>query len=621
MALEKIIKLAEGQRLSDVADHLPKEAGTHLINAATGVGKTFFMTTSADKHNGGVVFPVKAILQQERASARREGRLNLTFAQIEKLDKLDLSRINELHIDECQNLYSSGFRGPVEKLIEIVKTASKRIPVYLYSATCNIDLLPVQPETITNVVGSFSRSLNVIQIPTNSKIAQNTKYIVGTIIGAIASEDKPVLAFVNSTERSNAICHHLNDKGITAIVMTSETISKDGSPAMIAYEKMIEHSSVVAGGYQVVIATNCLAEGINFNDNFHVISTQCEAGLVFQQQGRARKKATHWLIAGEGMDRLVINGGQVVRINEDGSREVIKCSESVLADNCKWKDPAYRDKANLYSLMAGRSGYGCFGVQIIHQMNSYGYKCEVLTLNEVEALKALKNISRKALLKAIGEHGLPSRIDQHDHPLIEHLTATHDPVEFEGPLESAIEWHREWVAIQNTGVRGDCWQVYSKVNALGRKWMMVTVRDITMRDNTTTVVTEFKKQLTRARFSSETLEQVASAFWEELMPASREWEWHADEQKRMRLNLFRFLTGFVVDGHDHWTLPDPHIGWDVPLSSKDNKAFKRRETIITGAGHTTEAFCNATGHTKKTIADTKTKTIKQQVNELSMLGI
>lgn len=620
MALEKLIKLKDWERLLDVAAQLPKEAGIHLILAATGVGKTYYMTTSANNNNGAVVFPVKAILQQERASARREGRLNLTFAQIEKLDKLDLSRIRELHIDECQILYSGGFRVSVEKLIKLILEASKHIPVYLYSATCNVDLLPVRPTTITTIEGSFKREMNVVQIPTNSEIAQNTKYIVGTIAGAIASEDKPVLAFVNSTKKSNAICRHLEAKGITSIVMTSKTISEDGSPAMAAYEKMIEHSSVIAGGYQVVIATNCLAEGINFNDDFHVISTQCEAGLVFQQQGRARKKATHWLITGEGTDQLVIEGDQLIHIYE-GGRRTVSHSESMLADKSPWQNPKYRDKANLYSLLAKRSPHGCFGVQIIHQLNGYGYKCETLTLSKVEELKALKNISLKALLKAIGEHELPSRIDQHDHPLIEHLTATHDPKEFEGPLESAIEWHREWVAIQNTGVRGDCWQVYSKVNALGRKWMMVTVRDITMRDTTTAVVVEFKKQLTRARISSEILEQVAGAFWEQLMPASREWEWHTDEQKRMRLNLFRFLTGFVVDDNNNWTLPDPHIGWDVPLSSAEHNRFRVREKVITGAGHTTEAFCNATGHTKKTIADTKTKTIKQQVNELSMLGI
>ncbi|TNJ24407.1 helicase-related protein [Aeromonas hydrophila] len=620
MALEKIIKLAEGQRLSDVADHLPKETGIHLIQAATGVGKTYHMTTSANNNNGAVVFPVKAILQQERASARRDGRYNLTFEQIEKLDKLDLKRIREMHVDECQILYSGGFRAPVEALIETIKEASKYIPAYLYSATCNVDLLPVRPTTITTIEGSFKRNLNVVQIKTNSVIAQNTRYIVATIVGAISSEDKPALVFVNSTEKSNAICHHLEDKGITAIVMTSETISKDGSPAMIAYEKMIEHSSVVAGGYQVVIATNCLAEGINFNDDFHVISTQCEAGLVFQQQGRARKQATHWLIAGEGTDQLVIEGDQLIHVHESG-RRTISHSESVLADKCKWQDPEYRGKANLYSLLAERSPRGRFGVQIIHQLNSYGYRCEALELTEVEELKALKNISRKALLRAIEEHGLPYSIEQSDHPLIVSLTATHDPAKFEGPLESAIEWHREWVAIQNTGVRGDCWQVYSKVNARGRKWMMVTVRDITMRDTTTAVVAEFKKQLTSTRISSEVLEQVAGAFWEQLMPASREWEWHTDEQKRMRLNLFRFLTGFVIDDHGTWTLPDPRVGWDVPLSSAEHNRFRVREKVITGAGHTTEAFCHATGHTKKTIADTKTKTIKQQVNDLSMLGI
>lgn len=615
-------RLPDGRepRLHDIADQLPIETGIHFIQAATGVGKTFHMTSSANDNNGAVVFPVKAVLHQERGSARRDGRCNLTFAQIENLKNLDLGSIKELHIDECQIMYSGGFRESVEGLIDTVKEASKHIPVYLYSATCHLDLMPIKPDTITNVEGSFNRTLNVVQIPTSSEIAQNTKYIVGTIAGAIASENKPVLAFINSTSKSNAICRHLEANGITSIVITSKTISEDGSPAMVAYEKMIEHSSVAAGGYQVVIATNCLAEGINFNDDFHVVSTQCEAGLVFQQQGRARKQATHWLITGEGTDQLVIEGDQLIHVHE-GGRKTVSHSESVLADKCQWQDPEYRDKANLYSLMAEHSPRGCFGVQIIHQLNSYGYQCEALTLTEVEALKALKNISRKALLKAIGEHGLPRSIDQTDHSLIEHLTATRDPVEFEGPLASAIEWYGEWDVMKSMGIRGDCWQVYSKVNAMGRKWLVVMLRDIALRDTISTVVAEYKKQLTNTRISSEVLDEVAGAFWEHLMPASKEWEWHAEGQGRMRLNLFRFLTGFVVDDHDNWTLPDLRAGWDVPLSNKDNMAFKRRETIITGAGQTVGGFCQATGHTKKSIADAKTKTIKQLVNDLSMLGI
>ncbi|MFM5452239.1 hypothetical protein ACET9A_09645 [Aeromonas veronii] len=615
-----IIKLRTNQTLHDIADQFPKEAGIHYIKAATGVGKTYHMTTSANDNNGAVVFPVKAILQQERMSARRDGRCNLTFAQIEKLKGVDLSNIRELHIDECQIMYSGGFRQSVEGLIDTVKEASKHIPVYLYSATCNLDLMPIQPDTITIVEGVFNRTLNVVQIPTSSEIAQNTKYIVGTIAGAISFEDKPVLVFINSTSKSNAICRHLEAKGITSIVMTSKTITEDGSLAMAAYEKMIEHSSVAAGGYQVVIATNCLAEGINFNDDFHVVSTQCEAGLVFQQQGRARKQATHWLITGEGTDQLVIEGNQLIHVYEGGKKSLTH-SESVLADKCQWQEPAYRDRANLYSLMAEYIPRGCFGVQIIHQLNGYGYRCEALTLREVEALKALKNISRKALLKAIGEHGLPRSIDQTDHPLIEHLAATRNPVEFEEPLASAIEWYGEWDVMQCMGIRGDCWQVYSKVNAVGRKWLVVMLRDIARRDTVSTVVAEYKKKLTNTRISSDVLDEVAGAFWEHLMPASREWEWHTEGQGRMRLNLFRFLTGFVVDDHDNWTLPDLRAGWDVPLSSAENKAFKRRETIITGAGHTAEAFCNATGHTKKTIADTKTKAIKQQVNDLAMLSI
>lgn len=215
MTPETTIQLRADQRLHDIADQLPIEAGIHFINAATGVGKTYHMTTSANDNNGAVVASVKAIREQEQLAARRSGKRNLTFPQIEHLSTADLSNIKELHIDECQIMYSGGFRKPVEVLIEKVIELSKRIPVYLYSATCNLNLMPVKPDTITNVIGSFNRTLNVIQIPSNGKIIQSARYVVATITGVIALENKPVLVFINSTSKSNAISRHLEAKGIT----------------------------------------------------------------------------------------------------------------------------------------------------------------------------------------------------------------------------------------------------------------------------------------------------------------------------------------------------------------------------------------------------------------------
>ncbi|HDO1316296.1 hypothetical protein [Aeromonas veronii] len=576
------------------------------------------MTTSAHNNNGAVVFPIKAILQQEMLTAQRADRTP-RFIQIEKLASADLSGIKELHIDECQILYAGGFRKPVEGLIEVIQRLSTSIPVYLYSATCIQGLLPIQPSTITNVVGTFKRNINVVQIPSTSTITNCTNYIVSVINGAIRYESKPVLAFVNSNKRASQVHRHLGQQGITSIVMTSDTINKVAA-ARTAYESMLEHSSVAAGGYQVVIATNCLAEGINFYDDFHVISTQCEAGLVFQQQGRAREQATHWLITGEGVDSIHLEDKQVV-VHTDAGRSLLWASESVLEDTCKWTEESNKDKAVQYSTLAKNSQRGMCGVQIIQQLAHFGYEPEALTLDEVMVLKKLKNISRKCLMKSVEVHGLPRSMRDQDHSLFAALNVDWKPEQYAEQLEGMIDWALCWDVMQSAGIRGDCWQVYSKVNAIGRKWLVVMLRDIALRDTVSTVVTEYKKQLTNTRISGEVLDEVAGAFWEQLMPASREWEWHTEGQLTMRRNLFRFLMGFVVDDHHNWTLPDPYIGWDVPLSSAEHNRFKVRDKVITGAGYTTEAFCHATGHTKKTIADTKTKTIKQLANDLSMMGI
>lgn len=649
--LIKTLNLTHDQYVSDVADQLPTENGIHLITVLTGGGKTEHMMRHTATDGGMTVFPVKAIKEQQEIANRKLNR-STAIQQIEKLPLVSTDikiPFNSIHIDEGQILYQGGFRQPVENLINYVNQAAKTRPVYLYSAAVRSELLPVELTTYTKVVKPFERTLNVVQIPTKAEV-KNCPVWISTAVDEIIKhtdeieKDLPVLLFVNSFKMASTVKEHLAKLGHTdSIVLDSKTTSVNevGKPTHqeqhAVYSSILDNEAIAGCGKRIVITTDVMAEGININDRFIVISCQAESSRVFQQQGRARKFAYHWMITGEGTDRLEVVKGEVWKhtTKDDKPHSYTIRDESKLSETiCKWVNSEYAAKAQISSMLSVQFQRGCYGAQVINEMIGYGYQVgDLFGLSEVVKRRVSGvEISKKTVLNAIADHGCPKWFDKHS-PLYKALANEYEHELIDRQLTKAIEWYSDWDLMEQQGFKLNVWEIYSRVNALGRSWLQWVFADNTNFESTVEDVSAFKAMICAhiketskeveqtaagfkgGRVSGEMVEQLSTVFWETVMDAETEYNWFKDENTRMRETLFKLLMGFTVNG-DHWSLQSEKPEWCLPLSSAENKAFKRRVPHIESKGLTVETFCVSTGHTTKTIAALKTKEIKTLVSEI-----
>ncbi|MCF7742252.1 DEAD/DEAH box helicase [Aeromonas veronii] len=613
----QVLHINDGEYLSSVSNRLPTSNGIHLIQAKTGVGKTRHMTTSADLNHGAVIFPVKAILKQEQSEAEDKKLFNLTFIQIENLSKTDLTKYGELHIDECQILYAGGFRESVEQLMNAINLASQIMPVYLYSATVRTNLLPVVPDTITRIEKPFDRVLTCVELPTIGAITNCTRAVYGALRGILLEQPKPLIAFVNDENKMNAVAEKLRAAHISVVVMSATTIANRKHEAYAAYERIISTSTLGSAGYQVVLATNCLAEGINLNDDIHVVSCQGEDGIIFQQHGRIRNKGSHWLLHGRGTDRLDLKGDKLVT-SSGADSWVTPISSGRLEDRCKWADEQAAMKADLFGTFAYEMTRGRYGMFAAGAMEHHGYTPDYIELGDIDPIKTRNAISRKTLIECIREKGIPQRMTEDEHPLVVHLLESYDPPQYEHLLAPMVEWHREWEVMSLAGIRGDCWDVFRAINSLGRTWLIKTIRDAQLRDAVCQSVATFRTQISTTRVNQGQIEELADVFWRTEMPPAVEWKWHAASNKAMRETLFKLLLGFTKDEHGNWSVVKERAAWDVPLTNAERNRFNVRAKHIEEVMAVGE-FCERTGHNRKTIADEKTNIIKHQA--LSFLNI
>lgn len=634
--------LKEDQFLSDVSKFLPNKNGIHLHIAPTGCGKTFHMMRKAHDTNGTVIFPVKAIKEQQQLTQVKEELFNAVIEQIEHLPDVGDPIFfdgNSLHVDEAQILYQGGFRRSVEKLIHFIKEASKVMPVHLYSATVRPELLPVDLDTINIIDKPFNREINVIQIPKHSEIKGCPIWIATALNEILKTDQLPLLCFINSNKMAKSIKAQLQQRGHDdVIIIDSKRTSEDQDKNPIyplehsVYKNILENNAINGCGKRIILATDCMAEGINIWDKFHVVSVQVEAGKVFQQQGRARGKAVHWLITGDGTDSLHLVDSKLYCHTSKFSYEVK--DDSKLTDiKCDWLDSKASHNAKVSALMTKHFQRGCYGVQVIDELQKYGYKVS----NQFDLTDVVKRrvsgieISKQEIMKSIAIHDCPLWMDRKS-PLFVALSKRHEVELFDRQFSLAVDWKSSFDLLEQQGIKLSCWEVYQRVNQLGRGWLQWIFANRQTYESTVKDVNEFRqvvidvmassksdvketaKGCKGGRLTGEEVDVLSSFFWSSLMPEETEFNWWKSENQRMRSTLFKLLMGFVVDDANNWSLPADRPDWCLPLTSTENKAFKRRETHITKAGITVEDFCLNTGNTTKSIASLKTKEVKTLVN-------
>ncbi|HIF9548966.1 TPA: hypothetical protein ACX6S2_001216 [Photobacterium damselae] len=650
--------LKEDQFLSDVAKDLPTTNGIHLHIAPTGCGKTFHMMHHAHDTNGIVVFPVKAIKEQQQLTQEKDGTVNALIQQIEHLPDVGEAILfdgNSLHVDEAQILYLGGFRRSVEKLIHLIKEASKVMPVHLYSATIRPELLPIKVDTINFIDKPFTREINVIQIPKKSEI-KGCPIWIATALKEILSfadsdqsemeSDLPMLCFLNSYKMMKTVKAQLEKHGYNDVIIIDSkrtSLDEEGIPlypeAHKIYKRVLKYGAMQTCGKRIILATDCMSEGINIFDKFHVVSVQVEAGKVFQQQGRARCDAYHWLITGDGTDQLKIINGQLHRFTcDDGNSFSFELKEeSKLTDiKCDWLDEQASRKASLAALLMKHFQKGCYGMQVVKDLEVYGYKAAShFDLTEVVKNRVKRiEVGKQTIIKHIAIHGCPMWLD-HDSNLFLALKEQYAVEEFDRQFSLAVDWNSTYAELKQQGIKLDVWEVYQRVNTLGRGWLQwvfasretfdTTIKDVdSFREfliqeigTTKTEVQDHAKGCKGGRLTGEEVDNLSNLFWSEVMPEETEFNWWTDDNSRMRSTLFKLLMGFVVDDANNWSLPADRPEWCLPLTNNERKAYSRRESHITKAGMTVEEFCLTTGNTTKSIALLKTKEVKTLVNSIT----
>lgn len=640
MTIKKTIKLTANQHLSDVADQLPQTAGIHMVYAKTGTGKTYHMVSAAHKNKGIVIFPVKAIIGQQEVMREENNWTDATFVQIENINKLGTIP-NEIHIDEAQICYQGGFRNSVEDLNNLIRTAAAAgSKVYLYTATAREELMPIELDTITTIDKPFDRKMNVVQINSNGDIRQSDKKI-SKIAGEIFKLDnKKVLMFVNSERQGIAVVKHLNADKQRAIFVSSNCMSKKNSKAYGVYEDIINTSVFDPKAFDIVVATSCLSEGININNDFNIVSCQDESGALFQQQGRARKQATHWIITGEGTDTAWVHQGMV--FIKDGVDCVVRPSKQdsdllkKAKDTCEWDNQEDRAKAELSTHFNKHFCNGSFALQVIKEMGEHGYSIGDTLGFDSTFNDTIERISMKEILKWIcGDQNVRSLFESTELDGIRICSAQltlgirkmypHQPaVLINRAVEDLIAWEAKWDEI---GIKGDRWEIMRSINELGRSFLInITTKEhlFDKKETMNRLVKDYREVAVsiceqEGGITNDRIAEHVEAFWGALLDNNTDYKWFADDNHRMRTLMFKMLIGMEKAASGKWVFVEEKAGWDVKLTESELKNYKRKKAKIeSNEDMTMEKFHMITGLNKKDIASMKAKQMKTIALEMNI---
>ncbi|MFM4957390.1 hypothetical protein ACEUCD_17150 [Aeromonas veronii] len=601
MTLERYITLTDGEYLSDVEAQLPNTNGIHVIDAKTGVGKTRRMTLHAHANYGALIYPIKAIAAQqwiELADLIKEH--GSTLARIDQIEHIERNRYDDrlcLHIDEGQILYTGGFRLPVEVLIDLIVWCSQRMPVYIYSATLRPEFLPQRIvdniKSWTTVSKGWRRSINRITIQTSGYVIGNTIEIAGAISHiwdrAPGDPDRrlPTLAFVNSEKRAASVVNQLNEWAKTLpederprVLYTDATrisARSADTEARDAYQRIIETATLSASGYDIVISTNTLAEGINLNDRINVVSVQASADVVFQQQGRARKDAVHWLITGRGYSEAVMGStSPIARIRDLNGGDLYWKSigddpnDLTTDEPCGWSDLDAAQRADAYQTITHEQWRGDYAEQVVRELAEYGYTPQSYTVpNQTHQHKGSRvEVPKRQVMAAIAEHrqrlyeqdelmrGIPvSRLAQatprglsegkktgskapyqdgecpsgptdQNHRVFKDLLETHPINHVIIGVASASTWWNACAALRDPDrahvrLNIDPLTTYAGVNVAGRNWLSRVVKDkercaaisATLDGLHTAISQRIPARATRCELPGDLLDDITDTFW------------------------------------------------------------------------------------------------------------
>lgn len=625
------IQLQHAEYMSDHASSvMTDDPIVILIQALTGAGKSYFMLDRCNRDQNGIgaaVLPVIMLMEQQKALAIKRGK-DVQFVQIEKIDELtdeDILELKCLFIDECQILVEGGYRKSVEALRRLIERCRGLIPVYLLTAKIpSIEMLGVKIDKVFTFNKQYPNEFTAIGITgtdeSRAQIKQFTNSIKRITKNIITKhQNQPAILFIESRKRGAAIVEYLNANGIKALAMSSERITECWNvkesenqhycPEAHRVNKFVVANQTLVGcGYDVIVSTNVMAEGINLLDRTTIISTQTTPAKILQQFGRPRNDADLYLIHGLGANSLFIRDGKLVDVQEGNGRDIKNDDGAAV---CEWEDVQAKACADLYSSYANhvqRAIYGDFVVQTM--IDEFQIPCidrleYTYTEEEEDEDSTLSDVHKSKVVEAIKAHGLPKAKGMIDTPIHLALEATGvDKFMARDAVGKAIDAKAMLESTANWGSIKASWlTVYGMLPAEHQQQFCKLLDTPEVHEQTMLISDELYKHRdsNNSRVPVDIIESLSSDYMDmnapydqgdgidyRGLPVDTLTDWQKRDGKRRtrherhQLTMFMVLVGMAQTDSRHWYMPARTKTMDEVLTrSEQVKVAKHRTTVHT----------------------------------------
>ncbi|MDF4600918.1 hypothetical protein P3495_10855 [Vibrio parahaemolyticus] len=121
--------------------------------------------------------------------------------------------------------------------------------------------------------------------------------------------------------------------------------------------------------------------------------------------------------------------------------------------------------------------------------------------------------------------------------------------------------------------------------------------------------------------SDEKVAEAASQFWINAYPISRDngsdnRHFHSDDNKTLRLRLFKLMMGITYDKDGHWVAKKDKAIWHVVLDHNDRRKYNRKADTVKSKGIEMSTYHEMTKFNMKEVAVMKPKPFKQSLNDV-----
>ncbi len=191
---------------------------------------------------------------------------------------IDLSQVEVFVLDEADRMFDMGFINDVRKIISYIP---KKRQTFLFSAT--------MPESIQKLTASIQKNPEIIRIGKQTNPAESvTQYFFKVpqehkldLLAHMMKTDsmKSVLVFSRTRRGADKICKRLSQRGFKVTAIHSDRTQSQRQNALAAFKH---------GRYQVLVATDIAARGIDVEGISHVVNydTPVYAGDYIHRIGR-----------------------------------------------------------------------------------------------------------------------------------------------------------------------------------------------------------------------------------------------------------------------------------------------------------------------------------------------